>query len=71
MATKKLTIEIELSEEEAEALDRYIEKGCYDREKLLKRWVLDMIGKGIYPKENPDYWHGVPKHHPRDPALFA
>jgi hypothetical protein len=37
-----MTITIELTEAEAEALDRYVEEGCYDRDKLIKRRILEM-----------------------------
>jgi hypothetical protein len=43
METKKLTVEIELSKEEAERFERFIEEGCYDQDKYLKHLLL----KGI------------------------
>jgi hypothetical protein len=43
METTKLIIEIELTGTEAAALDRYIEEGCYDRNRLFKRELLRMI----------------------------
>jgi hypothetical protein len=45
MATKKITVEIEMTEEEAERFEHYIEKGCYDKEKLFKRFILKMINR--------------------------
>jgi hypothetical protein len=43
METRKLVIAIEFTEAEAAALDRYIEEGCHDRDKLIKRQILTMI----------------------------
>jgi hypothetical protein len=37
--TRKMTVEIEMTEEEAERFERYIKKGCYDRAKLLGKWI--------------------------------
>jgi hypothetical protein len=45
MATKKLTVEIELSEEEAERIERFMEEGCYDTGKYLKRLILGAINR--------------------------
>jgi hypothetical protein len=39
-----MTLEISLSEEEGAALDRYVEEGCYDRDKIVKRWILERLG---------------------------
>jgi uncharacterized protein (UPF0303 family) len=41
--TKKLTVEIELSEEEAERFERFIDEGCYDLGKFLRRLILGTI----------------------------
>jgi hypothetical protein len=73
MEGKKLMVEVELSPEEMEAFDRFIERGCYDREKIVRRWILEMIQKnaGGPPCPEGDYRHGAQKHHPWDPALFA
>jgi hypothetical protein len=49
-----MTITIELSEKEAADLDRYVEEGCYDRDKIIKREILRMIA-GPGPS-----WHLVP-----------
>ncbi|MDR0759914.1 MAG: hypothetical protein LBF74_07370 [Treponema sp.] len=45
METKKLTVEIELSEEEAERFERFIEEGCYDKDKFLKRLLLERLNR--------------------------
>jgi hypothetical protein len=45
MATRKLTVEIEMTEEETERFERYIEKGCYDRAKLLRQWIVGGLDK--------------------------
>jgi hypothetical protein len=42
MGNKKTTIVIELTEAEAAALDRYVEEGCYDRDKIIKRMILNL-----------------------------
>jgi hypothetical protein len=53
MATKKLTVEIELSEEEAERFEHYIERGCYDTGKLLGKWIVEILDKiEEYYREN-------------------
>jgi hypothetical protein len=39
-----MQITIEFTEEEAAVLDRYMEAGCYDRDKLIKRHILGLIG---------------------------
>jgi hypothetical protein len=70
-ATKKITVEIELSEEEAEAFEACIENSRYDRDTLIKRLVLTMIAKAKKANEDLDDRHGVPRGQPYDPAIFA
>jgi hypothetical protein len=41
--SKKLTVEIELSKEEAERFEAFIEDKCLDRDKYLKRLLLEGI----------------------------
>jgi hypothetical protein len=43
--TKKLTVEIEMTEEEAERIERFLEAGCYDVGKYFKRLVLGAINR--------------------------
>jgi hypothetical protein len=45
MATKKLTFVVEMTEEEAERFERYIEEGCYDRGKLVGKWINGLLDK--------------------------
>ena len=40
---EKLVLEIELSKEEMEAFDGFVEHGCIDREKYLKRLVMKQV----------------------------
>ena len=40
----RLAFELELSREEAQRLERFMDEGCYDSKKLIKRWILDKIG---------------------------
>jgi hypothetical protein len=43
MTNTKLTVEIELSEEESERFGRFIEEGCYDPGKYIRRLILEAI----------------------------
>lgn len=43
MERKTMTIKLELTEAEAAALDRYVEEGCYDRDKLIKRLIVNLV----------------------------
>jgi hypothetical protein len=45
VATKKLAVEIELSEEEAERFERFMEWGPYDKGKLVKRLIFNAIDR--------------------------
>ena len=39
----KLIVEVELAEKDAALLDRYMEEGCYDRGKIIRRWILEKV----------------------------
>jgi hypothetical protein len=43
MATKKLTVEIELPENMAESFNEFVEDRCLDQEKYLKKLLADSI----------------------------
>jgi hypothetical protein len=43
--TRKMMIEVEMTEEEAERFERYIEQGCYDRGKLVGRWIVGELNR--------------------------
>jgi hypothetical protein len=59
MATKKLTVEMELSEEEAERFERFMESGPYDRGKLVKRLIFQAIDRhDKYIREYVRPWEG-------------
>jgi hypothetical protein len=45
MATRKITVEIEMTEEEAERIERFFEAGCYDVGKYFKRLILGVINR--------------------------
>jgi hypothetical protein len=50
-----LVVKLELTEEEAAALDRYMEQGCYDRNKRIKRCIMDMVASTGYLFDNTPY----------------
>jgi hypothetical protein len=70
-ATKKIIVEIELSEEEAKAFEACLETSRYDRDTLIKRLVLTMIAKVKIANEDLDDRHGIPRGQPYDRAIFA
>jgi hypothetical protein len=39
-----VTIELEFSKEEAEHIDAFMEKHCYDMKKLLRKWIIEAPG---------------------------
>jgi hypothetical protein len=49
--TRKLTVEIELSKEEAERFEAFIEYKCLDRDKYLKRILIESINHVMKKKE--------------------
>jgi len=40
---EKLVIEIELTKEELDLFNEFIENGCIDREKYMKKYILQAI----------------------------
>jgi hypothetical protein len=59
MAEKKLTVEIEMTEEEAERYERFMESGPYDRGGLVKRLIFGAIDRhDKFIRENVRPWEG-------------
>jgi hypothetical protein len=48
----KITVEVELSEEDAKRFADFIENGCYDRDKYLKKMVMGGVQNALQQSES-------------------